>query len=174
MNPITLQGEKVYLMPVSLDHVETYTKWVNDLKVLLYTSIIPLSLEEEKKYIKEIQKSDKEQIFSVFLKENDKLIGNVGCDNLDKPDKNFKIGIIIGEKDYWGKGYGTDAFKAWIKYLFEEKNAKKLNLGVCTENKAAVQIYKKCGFKIKSKFKETFQKDQEKKDCYYMELTSIR
>lgn len=165
-----LQGEKVYLTPVSLEHAKTYTKWINDPEVTRYTSIKPLSLEEEKKYIKKVQKSKTDEIFSIFSKDTDKLIGNVGCHNLEDPDQNFEMGIIIGEKDCWGKGYGTDAFKTAIQYLFNEKKAKKLTLDVCTENKAAIRVYEKCGFEEKNKFKKVFPRGGAEKDCYYMEL----
>lgn len=57
----------------------------------------------------------------------------------------FTIGITIGEK-YWGKGYGKEAIKILIKYLFRRKSAHKIELEVVKENINAISLYKKCGF----------------------------
>lgn len=57
----------------------------------------------------------------------------------------YTIGITIGEK-YWGQAYGEDAIKTVIKYLFNKKNAHKIELEVVSQNSNAINCYKKCGF----------------------------
>lgn len=57
----------------------------------------------------------------------------------------YTIGITIGEK-YWGKSYGKDAIKTLIKFLFNRRNAHKIELEVVSENNNAINCYKECGF----------------------------
>lgn len=167
-----LEGEKIYLKPVSSEYAEVYRKWINDPDIIRYTTIVPLTLEEEKKKLKERDKS--EELFSIFIKEDDTIIGNIGCHNLDNADRNFVLGIIIGEKEYWGKGHGTDAFNTIIKYMFDEKNANKLSLDVFVGHDAAKRVYEKCGFKETGKIKKMNPRTGLEVECFKMELTRAK
>ena len=164
-----LVGEKVYLEMSRVENAETYVKWIYDPDILRFTTIVPMDLEAETEYIKS-RNPETDEVWSIYLKENDKLIGNVGAHKLDNPDKNFGIGIIIGEKDEWWKGYATDAFDVLIKYLFEEKGAKKLNLTVYPDNAAARAIYKKVGFKEIRHEKQPNKREGTEDEVIYMEL----
>jgi RimJ/RimL family protein N-acetyltransferase len=146
-----LEGERIYLKPMSIDNAEIFMRWVNDPEVNKYMVGIkpPKKVEEEIEWIKKIQDNPNEEVWSIFIKENNKLIGNVGFHELDNPEKNLRIGIVIGEKDEWGKGYGTDVFNVAIKYLKDVKGAKKINLTCHINNIGAHKVYKKSGFKIK-------------------------
>lgn len=165
-----IKGEKIYLKPISVNHAKTFIKWFDDPEVIKYTIIKPMTLAEEIKWIKERKENKKDEIWCIFIKTTGELIGNVGAHNLDNPNKYFNVGIVIGKKKYWGKGYGTDAFKTLIKYLFEKKRARKLILDVRRENKAAIQVYKKCGFKIVKKFNKFWERERKEYGCYMMEL----
>jgi len=167
-----LEGKRIYLMPMSAKHAEIFMKWVNDPEVNRYMVGIkpPQKVEEEIEWVKKIQKDPNEEVWSIFIKENDKLIGNVGFHELDNKDKNLRIGIVIGEKDEWGKGYGTEVFKVATKYLKKEKGAVKVNLTCHVNNIGAHKVYKKSGFEVKGKkkaFNEILKKDE---DMDYMEL----
>ena len=129
-----------------------------------------MSLEGEIEWIKKINREKKEEIWSIYAKENNKLIGNVGVHALDNPDRFYIVGIIIGEKNYWGKGYGYDAFQTIVKYAFEKKKANQLVLDVCTENKTALRIYEKCSFKITRTFRKFWEREGKEYDCYEMKL----
>ena len=53
---------------------------------------------------------------------------------------------MLGDKDYWGRDYGSDALKVLIKFIFEEVNMDKIKLGVFSFNARAIACYKKIGF----------------------------
>ena len=128
-----LEGEKIYLKPLGLQHAAKFMEWTRDPEVIKFTSFKPPeTVEEEEEYIK-TRDHNKDLIFCIYLKENNKLIGTVGAHNLDNPEKNYAVGLFIGDKTEWGKGYGTDVFKTWTKYLFEELSAKKFWLTVYKE-----------------------------------------
>ena len=58
------------------------------------------------------------------------------------------MGIIIGNKNYWGKGIATEAIKVAVNFAFNKMGLEELNLGVISENKPAIRVYEKVGFKI--------------------------
>jgi len=58
------------------------------------------------------------------------------------------IGIMIGEKDCWGKGYGSDAITTLLRYCFEELGMRRVDLITDSENHRAQHAYKKCGFRV--------------------------
>jgi RimJ/RimL family protein N-acetyltransferase len=104
------------------------------------------------KYLEEREKTkDPDDYgFSIFIKENDKIVGNCGVhksNNKNFPDETF-IGIIVGEKDEWGKGYGSDAIRTLLKFIKENMDVKEVYLNVDIPNVAAQKCYKKCGFEM--------------------------
>jgi RimJ/RimL family protein N-acetyltransferase len=63
------------------------------------------------------------------------------------------IGISIGERDYWGRGYGTDAMKLLVQYGFLELNLRRIMLGVHGYNERAVKSYEKVGFVMEGRMR---------------------
>lgn len=166
-----LEGERIFLKPISVEYAENYLKWVSDPEVTKFMIGLnpPKTLQGEIDWIDGILKNPNEEVWSIFIKENDKLIGNVGFHDLDNHEKNLRMGIVIGEKDEWGKGYGTEVFKVATKYLKEVKGAQTINLTCHINNFGAQKVYKNSGFKVKNKiqiFNPVTKKDEE---MFYME-----
>lgn len=70
---------------------------------------------------------------------------------MDFRDKKATLGILIGDKNYWGQGLCTEAVKLVVDYAFKNLNLKRVKLVVSPENKAAIQCYLNAGFKIEQK-----------------------
>jgi RimJ/RimL family protein N-acetyltransferase len=157
-----LEGEKIYLKPFTKKYAADWVRWTQDEEVTRYSVMRSYTLEEELKFIEEREKNpDPDLILGIFLKENDKIIGNCGThkpDNKKYAGKTF-VGIIIGEKNEWGKGYGTDAMKTLLKYAKEKLGLKEVYLNVDIPNIPAQKCYKKCGFKIFAKEKAPERKN---------------
>lgn len=66
-------------------------------------------------------------------------IGNMNA-YIDENNQTADVGILIGEKGYWGKGYGLEAWKAILNFLFEEKNIRKITAGTLENNKGMIKI----------------------------------
>jgi RimJ/RimL family protein N-acetyltransferase len=101
-----------------------------------------------KQYIKEKKENPNCLFLGSFLKENNKHIGNIKLEPIEFNNKKATIGILIGNKDYWGKGIGTEATKLLVNYAFNSLDLKEVNLGVISENKVAIKVYKKVRFQI--------------------------
>lgn len=152
-----LEGEKIYLKPVSEEHAEAFVRWTNDPEINKFTTGQGFSLEEEKEWVRSMHKNPHEHVFSIFLKENDKLIGNCGLHGNYQLREEFNgrtfLGILIGEKDEWGKGYGVDVINTLKKYAKEVLKEKELFLSVDIANERAQKLYKKCGFETVLRWK---------------------
>ncbi|RZT23831.1 GNAT family N-acetyltransferase [Fictibacillus sp. BK138] len=159
-----ITGKKVELRPVSLeDHKRSY-HWRNDEETARFDagsglyrySHVPLE-QLEASYEKDIRNIDKREVgeFSIYtLGEDARHIGSIGYRNLDIVSRRCVVGLGIGEKELWGKGYGTDALKALINYLFKTMNLRRIQLDTWSGNTRAVRSYEKCGFVVEGRLRE--------------------
>ncbi len=73
-------------------------------------------------------------------------IGNCSYYNLDETKRETELGIMIGNRDYWNKGYGTDAITALVDHIFRQMNLNRIYLKTLESNTRAQKCFKKCGF----------------------------
>jgi len=143
-----IKGKKVDLVAVSTDYLQLYHKWFNDPEVtdMLGDVRAPFSEGWEREWIEQqlVPKEDRRP-FTVLTKKG-RPIGNAGFNEIDYQNRYAVLGIAIGEKDFWNKGYGEDAILTLMKFGFEELGMHKIELGVHSTNERAIACYKKCGF----------------------------
>jgi RimJ/RimL family protein N-acetyltransferase len=89
--------------------------------------------------------SDSEQLFAI-LDENDELIGRTGLFALDPSHRRAELGIVIGEPDNWGRGYGRDALQVLVDFGFRTLGLRTIVLYTYTENERARRAYESVGF----------------------------
>lgn len=166
-----IKGDKITLRPVSMEFAEEMFEFTRDPGALKYTDFpFPKTLDDEKAWIKMILEGNSEKIFCIFVSGQDNPIGSLGHKMVENENKVFDLGILLGVPEYRGKGYGSDAMRTLIKYLFNEKEAEKLTLNVLIDNEVAIKTYKKCGFKIVRQGQEKSVRDGRIIDVYYMEI----
>lgn len=144
-----LVGEKCYLSPPSLEDAEKWTEWDNDLEVTIpmgEEAYILYSVDKTREIISNIIKKQS-QIFSIVNLKTDKPIGRCMLFAIDQVDRRAMLGIAIGDKKYWSKGYGQEATKLLLDYGFNLLNLNNIMLGVYSFNQRAINCYKKLGFK---------------------------
>jgi diamine N-acetyltransferase len=153
-----LEGKKVRLRAVERVDLPTFVKWINDQEVTQFLELNPpMSLEDEEKWFVNLQKSE-DKVFSIDTKEG-KLIGNVGLMRLNWKDRSVLIGIMIGEKEFWNQGYGTDAIETLLRYLFDELALNRVYLIADERNARALHCYEKLGFKKEGVLRQNRYKD---------------
>jgi len=163
-------GERIYLRPLELEDVERCMKWINDPEVnhFLVSGRFPINQLREEEWLRNHYKSDKDVIFAICLKEKDRHIGNCGLHLINWVDRNAVLGIMIGEKHYWNKGYGTEAVKLLLKYAFSILNLVRVELTVFDFNKRGIRAYKKAGFKEEGRLRKKRFKNGEYCDEIFM------
>jgi RimJ/RimL family protein N-acetyltransferase len=83
---------------------------------------------------------------AIALRESDKLIGGTGLHDLDWTNRHSGFGIFIGDKEEWGKGYGTQATQLVIDFAFARLNLHRVWLHVYEYNERGIRAYEKVGF----------------------------
>ncbi len=165
-----IEGERIYLSPISIDDAETYVKWLNDVKINQYLSCNNsfFSLTGEREFLE--KESSKEFMFAIVKQDNDELIGNVGLDGVDYKCGIATLGIFIGEQENLSKGYGSEAIKLLLDFAFNELRLHNIMLTVYDMNERAQKAYKKCGFKEFGRRHEARFHDGKYHDIIYMEV----
>lgn len=143
----TSKGKQVYLQELSEEHAtDAYAGWLNDPEVNKYLETRSVTVDELKKYIREKRVSDNAVLFGIFSNKNGRHIGNLKLEPIDRKQKKATLGLLIGDKEYWGKGIGTEATELATQYAFNVLGMQEVNLGVIAENTPAIRVYEKCGF----------------------------
>lgn len=150
-----LIGERIYLRNTVREDIAYIQKWSNDPELRKLTGEVTLMNElgiEE--YYERINKDPDRIWFSIVLKDDNRIIGETGLLRMFNFWRNTDLSIIIGEKDTWGKGYGTEAITLLLDYAFGYLNFHRVSIGVVGFNNNAIKFYEKIGFK-----KEGIQRD---------------
>jgi RimJ/RimL family protein N-acetyltransferase len=108
--------------------------------------------------------------FSIRTLADDRLIGLIGLYAFFWPCREASMGIQIGERDFWGRGYGTDALRVLLRYAFDELNLQRVSLSVLEGNERAVRSYEKCGFREEGRERRVWSYDGRRWDEIYMGL----
>lgn len=156
MNPF-LKNTNIYLRGISLDDVnETYLAWMNDREVTkgLVSGLFPSSIQQLENYIKGQLQQPFSAMFAICTNKEDKHIGNIKIDSFNWISGTCELGILIGDRSEWGKGYGKEACDLVINYAFEDLNLRKVTLVVFSNNPAAQRLYEKIGFQIEGSLKD--------------------
>jgi RimJ/RimL family protein N-acetyltransferase len=164
-----LVGKKCYLSPINVDDYEIFTQWLNDVEVTKNLNLIDknITLLSEKEALINISKN---HTYSIIDLSKEILIGNCGLININQVNRTAEIGIIIGNKYYWNKGYGEEAIKLLLDYSFKYLNLQNIMLSVFSFNERGIKCYKKIGFKeIGRRRKAIIQEDKEY-DIIFMDL----
>jgi len=143
-----IRGEKVDLVAPSMAYLEHYLKWINDPEVsdMLGDTRFPYSRAAERKFVEDmLSQNSRRRLFTVLTKRG-RPIGNISFNSINWQSRRAIVGIMIGEKSYWNRGYGTDAMRTLLRFGFEELGLHKVELNVHSVNKRAMRCYEKCGF----------------------------
>lgn len=164
-----INGDRCFLAILQKEHAsQEYCNWLNDEVVNKYLETRQATVVDLEKYITEKLESGNCLFFGIFWKENNKHIGNIKLEPIDFKKKSADLGIMIGDKDFWGKGIATEVVNLLAEYAFRELGLKEIKLGVISENKSAINVYKKCGFEILKIDKKTLDHDGKKYDQIWM------
>jgi RimJ/RimL family protein N-acetyltransferase len=170
-----LSGEKVRLVVPNVEtDAEYLARWGRDSEYQRLLDFDPArqwSIGKHKEWlVKDMTESEKNNsfLFMIHTLADDHLIGLVGLDGILWNHGTAWVGIGIGERQYWGKGYGTDAMRTILRYGFDELNLHRVSLNVFEYNPRAIRSYEKTGFVIEGQMRHCLRRDGRRWDLIYM------
>jgi len=164
-------GERLYLSPFDAEDANIHSKWakwMNDRNVsdTFDGHKNHTSLSSAKNFIQEL----KGHRFFIVLLDNDELIGQISLHDIDHLNRHAFLGIMIGEVEHHGKGYGTEAVRLVLDYGFNTLNLNNIMLSAHEDNFAGIACYKKVGFKESGRRREWIFKNGKYFDVIYMDI----
>ena len=153
-------GKLVKLRAFTDDDIKPSVSFMNDMEIILNLdddAPMPQSYESQKEWFEEMRKNKKKykDFFWAIETMEGKFIGGCGLSRMDSKNRVAQVAIFIGDREYLNKGYGTDAMRVLLEFLFEEYNVNKVKLSVFDYNKRAIKSYEKCGFQTEAILRET-------------------
>jgi RimJ/RimL family protein N-acetyltransferase len=155
-----LLGERVRLRPQQMSDAPAFQGWVNDVEVQRYIGGPPaqFSRPAEEQFITASTTLDWEHGFPFALEATDveggpRLIGNIRLHRLDAIHRRGEIGIMIGDRAFWSRGYGEDAMRTISRFGFRDLDLHRLELTTGEFNPRAIRCYEKVGFTIEGRLR---------------------
>ncbi len=146
-----MEGKLVRLRAYEKSDLDAVMKWVNDEEVTQFLRdelfAYPVSSAQEERFIEHASMpSQTTREFAIETLADRTYIGGAGLHDIEWILRSAEVGIVVGNKDYWGKGYGSDAMKVLMRLAFDRMNLHRLWLRVFDFNHRAIASYEKCGF----------------------------
>ncbi len=145
---VRLEGELVLLRPRVDEDLELFARWHGnpDVRHWLHMSEMPEQTLEIERQRWQIARNDPTRISFVIETLDGVPIGNIVLIGVDVAHRRAELGIAIGEKGDWGRGYGTDAIRVILRFAFEDLKLRRVELITDVDNERGIRAYEKCGF----------------------------
>lgn len=171
-----INGQRIYLRFLTPDDATpSYLAWMHDPDVIQYLESrwSVQTLDSIRAFIKAMNDSPRDYLFGIFLKETEprsgQHIGNIKVGGINERHRFGDVGLIIGEKSAWGKGYASEAITLATQYGFDELNLNKLTAGMYEQNVGSYKAFLKAGYREVGVYKQHFFYQGGYMDMYVVE-----
>lgn len=144
-----LSDALISLRPLSLADVEgPYPTWLNDPEVCEHNShhVFPYSVSEARAYVERVSRDEHNLVLAIIAHDSGKHIGNISLQQIDPIARSAEYAILIGDRDYWGKGVAYAASRLLITHGFTALNLHRIYCGTSDKNIAMQKLAAKLGF----------------------------
>ena len=169
MNDILFSGSQVRLAVFDPEKdAELFVGWNRDSEYSRLLGDAP-AYQWTSKQIKEWREKENDVFFFVIRTlADDRAIGLIDLSGFDWVARHAWVGIGLGEREFWGKGYGTDAMRVLLRYVFQELNLNRVNLNVFEYNERAIKSYLKSGFVVEGRTRQDILREGRRWDVIFM------
>ena len=141
---------QILLRAFEPEDLDIVIRWVNNETVTSNLSdflLYPVSRADEMKWLERVSMANPNEKTFAIETYSGRLIGSIGLRSINWVERKAELGIMIGETDCWGQGYGTAAVLETLRIAFEKMNLNRIYLRVYQDNSRAIRVYEKCGFR---------------------------
>lgn len=169
-----IPGKRVKLRPVEKDDLPRFVRWLAEPELRYFLDAhLPIGQVQEERWFDRNLNAGSEQTWSIEAEPPDAVgpwvhIGSCGYHQIDWRNRVGEVGIMIGAREYWGRGYGTDAMQALVAWGFYTLNLNRVQLRVFADNARAIRSYQKVGFQIEGRLRQGSFADGAYRDVVWM------
>ena len=167
-----IYGDKTRLRRIEREDIPTFVRWFGDPAVRDFLMINrPISKAEEEKWFESQLNRQDSELFAIETADGIH-IGNIELGSINWVHRQAELGIVIGEKEYWSRGYGGDAIRTLLRFAFQEMNLHRISLRVYQDNARGIRAYEKCGFRHEGRLREAIYRRGSYYDVLIMGILS--
>jgi RimJ/RimL family protein N-acetyltransferase len=169
---VNIEGELVALGPLRREYLPLYLRWINDFGVTRWLGALmrPMTLDQETEWYDRAATSDEDYPFTIYERATMRPIGNCGLHDIHPRYRRGVVGIMIGEPEMRGRGYGTEAMRLLLDFAFTGLGLHSVMLTVHEDNAAGRRSYAKVGFREMGRRRESRWYNGRYWDDIYMDI----
>jgi RimJ/RimL family protein N-acetyltransferase len=149
-----LVGDGIVLRELEPGDVsERYAAWMNDVEVTRYleTEAGDHSVASLRAYVEQVEADPTSHLFAIRERAGDRHIGNIKIGPVEAIHGRADIGLVIGERDTWGRGHATEAIALVSAWAFAELGVHKLTAGAYEPNVGSILAFERAGFHVEAR-----------------------
>ena len=165
-----LNGNLAYLRPLSLEDVtDNYITWMNDYEIVKYTeSRFMLHTRQSIEEFVSNANNANTHTFAIIAKDSDEHIGNIKLGCINWHHRYGDVGLIIGRKEYFGRGIATECIQLITEYAFTHLSLHKVWCGIYEPNIGSLRAFQKAGWEIYATEPEKCLFEGKYVDCHFL------
>lgn len=141
-----IEGERIRLIPPTVEMLDNYTAWLSDTEVTRWFGAIhPPAPQQEREWFDGVARSEKDILWAVMA--GDRHIGSTGIHQINWQHRRGVTGNFIGDRSQWGKGYGSETVRLRTRYAFIRLGLDKLETEAFMENIGSRRCLEKSGYR---------------------------
>ena len=151
-----VEGERLFLATLDINHIDdSIMAWFKDESLMKYytNSKQPITKEKLISAIEEGEESGQSYTYGIYYKDNNACIGTIKLGPINIAHKISDLVVLLGDKNYHGKGLAIEAIKLGNKVAFEKHDLRKLYGGMYENNVASIKAYTRAGWKEEGRLK---------------------
>ena len=167
-----LKGERAILRAIHPEDISRYAEFRNDVELELLTSAeppLPRPAEAVRGIVERFLAAPGSDVWFGIETQSD-FLGHCRLSNVDQFARSCELTIVIGNRDYQGRGFGSDAVKLLTKYAFRLLNMNRVWLTVAATNERAIRCFRACGFVEEGRLRQHIWRDGGYDDVLQMAL----
>ena len=156
-----IEGERINLRPLLIEDIGSdYLSWLNDSEVCRFNShhVYPYTEALARQYITDVQDQRRHLVLAIVTRETGKHIGNVSLQSIDYVSHNAEYAILLGNRDYWGKGIAKEASLLILQHGFYTLNLHRIYCGTSSENIPMQKLARALGMEEEGRRREAMYK----------------
>ena len=159
--PEVLTGSRIVLRRHVPENVAWFRKWYADMEIarLARYQEAPMRADEIERFFAARVVGPDAMAMAIHERAGERLVGTCAFSQLDGENGSALYHITIGEKDAWGQGYGTEATRLMLDHAFGTLGLHRIALFVFEFNERAIRTYKRCGFVVEGRSRESIFRD---------------